>query len=403
MDNLSRRRVLTLGAALGLVGATAQVPEAWAWSSAGSIAGTDTVTDPFSVWDDEADQVAASLLDSGQVPAVNTAWRSWVNNGDPLPAGLPAALAAYLGKVNKLPPWADTAKLARSERLYTRLSSYLFVSESLGSGIMSTVIPREARAVYWSEGGADMKQRAAKTFTFGYDLHAQNVWGPTGHFVVTANKTRLVHAAVRNLLPRSSRFMAGSDQPKVISNGDILRTFHSVATFAHANLRKWKIRLTAAEHAADLHAWQVALHLLGVRDEFIPQSWADAEAQSAQLLTPILSPTPEGVDLAETLLGYVTNPTLGLATGFVNEMVRYLLNDQIGDWLGLRRDYIQAALIRVEWPLYVAFREGLSPVMPGGFYLFDQFVRGVAMLYLNNGTSPTQTPITLPTANRPGA
>ena len=74
-----------------------------------------------------------------------------------------------------------------------------------------------------------------------------------------------------------------------------------------------------------------------------------------------------------------------------------------GDWLGLPRDYLQAALIRVEWPLYVAFREGVSRVLPGSFYLFDEFVRGVAMLYLNNGTSPTQTPITLPTANRPGA
>jgi hypothetical protein len=41
-------------------------------------------------------------------------------------------------------------------------------------------------------------------------------------------------------------------------------------------------------------------------------------------------------------------------------------------------------------------------VLPAEFGLFDGFVRGVAMLYLNNGTSPTYTPITLPTANRPG-
>ncbi|MGR7000521.1 hypothetical protein ACU686_24845 [Yinghuangia aomiensis] len=41
--------------------------------------------------------------------------------------------------------------------------------------------------------------------------------------------------------------------------------------------------------------------------------------------------------------------------------------------------------------------------MPVNYYLFDQFVRGVAMLFLNNGTSATQTPVTLPSANRPGA
>lgn len=310
---------------------------------------------------------------------------------------------AYLQQVNKLPSWADPAKLAASEKLYTRLSSYLFVSETLGSGIMSTVIPREARAVYWSAGGADMKQRAAKTFTFGYDLHNSKAWAPDGHFVVTANKTRLVHAAVRNLLPTSAKYQSGADQPKPISNGDILRTFHSVATFARSNMLKWNIALSSAEQEADLHAWQVALHLLGVQEQFIPQTWADAEAQAQQMLWPVLGPTEEGVSLAKTLLGYIENPTLGLDSGFVNELVRYLLNDQMGDWLGLPRDYAQAALVRLEWPAYVAFREGATKIMPGSFYLFDQFVRGISMLYLNNGTSPTQTPITLPAANRPGA
>jgi hypothetical protein len=34
--------------------------------------------------------------------------------------------------------------------------------------------------------------------------------------------------------------------------------------------------------------------------------------------------------------------------------------------------------------------------------MFDQFVRGLAMLFLNKGTSATYTPITIPTGNRPG-
>ncbi|MFE9093366.1 oxygenase MpaB family protein [Streptomyces sp. NPDC007264] len=402
MGNLSRRRMLTLGAALGLV-SMADVSHAWSWSSTGSIAGTDTVTDPFSVWDPTADEVAARLLADGTIPAVNRAWESWVDNSDSLPSGMPDYLTDYLRQVNQLPPWADSALLAASQKLYKRLSSYLFVSESLGSGILSTVIPREARAVYWSAGGADMKARAAKTFTFGYDLHSETAWEPTGHFVVSANKTRLVHSAVRNLLPTSTHFMATADEPKPISNGDILITFHSVATVAHNNLQKWGVKLSAAEQAADLHAWQVALHLLGVQDQFIPAGWSDAQRQAAQMLWPVVAPTTEGTSLAKTLLGYVEDPVLGLDTGFVSEMVRYLIGDEYSDWLGLPHDLVSRALINAAWPAYVKFREGLSPIVPDGFYLFDQFVRGIAMLYLNNGTSATQTPITLPTANRPGA
>src|SRR5689334_11710536 len=190
MENLNRRRVLSLGAALGLAGLT-QKTDTWSWPSTRSIAGTATVTDPFSVWDPAADQVAAQLLADGSIPAVNTAWESWVDNNDVLPSGMPGYLTSYLTQVNQLPSWADPALLAASEKLYTRLNNYLFVSESLGSGILSTVIPREARAVYWSAGGADMKARAAKTFTFGYDLHSGSAWEDSGHFVVTANKTRL--------------------------------------------------------------------------------------------------------------------------------------------------------------------------------------------------------------------
>jgi hypothetical protein len=161
--------------------------------------------------------------------------------------------------------------------------------------------------------------------------------------------------------------------------------------------------MSAADEEAFLHQWQVAIHLLGVRDEFIPKTWAEADAQSAQVLTPLLAPTTEGKELAEDLLGLTAQIDLGVTRGFLNEFVRYVLSDEVGDWLGLRRDYAAAALVRTGWPAYIAFREGLLPIAPAGFYLFDQFVRALAMLFLNKASSPTSTPITIPSANRPGA
>jgi hypothetical protein len=397
MNNLSRRNVLSLGVALGLVGATSAVP---AWASAdGAAAGAD----PWWVWDDEVDRLMAGLLDTGQVPAVNTALRPWADNGDPLPGGLPADLAGYLQRANRLPSWADPAKLRRAADFNRRKDTYLFMLYGLGSGIMSTVIPREAKSVYWSAGGANMQDRAAKTFTFGYDLADLNAFEPTGQFVVTANKTRLVHAAVRHLLPQSPHWRAVSDEQVPISNGDILVTFHSLGTFVHRKLREWHVPMSAADEEAFLHHWQVAIHLLGVRDEFIPKTWAEADAQSAQVLTPLLAPTTEGKELAADLLGLTAQIDLGVTRGFLNEFVRYVLSDAVGDWLRLPRDYAAAALVRTGWPAYIAFREGLLPIAPAGFSVFDQFVRAIAMLFLNKGTSTTSTPITIPTGNRTGA
>ncbi|MGW5714906.1 oxygenase MpaB family protein [Amycolatopsis sp. NPDC003865] len=394
MSNLSRRNVLSLGVALGLASATGVVP---AWASAG------TTTDPWWVWDDEADRLMAGVLDTGGVPAVNTALRPWVNNSDPLPTGLPTDLAGYLQRVNRLPSWADPVKLRRAADFNRRKDTYLFLLYGLGSGIMSTVIPREAKSVYWSAGGANMQDRAAKTFTFGYDLSDLNAFQPSGQFVVTATKTRLVHAAVRHLLPQSPHWRAVADEQIPISNGDILVTFHSLGTYVHRKLLEWRVPMSAADEEAFLHQWQVAIHLLGVRDEFIPKTWAEADAQSARVLTPLLSPTTEGRELAEDLLGLTAQIDLGVTRGFLDEFVRYVLSDAVGDWLGLPRDYAAAALVRTGWPAYIAFREGLLPIAPAGFFLFDQFLRAIAMLFLNKVSSPTTTPITIPTGNRPGA
>jgi hypothetical protein len=395
MSDLSRRNVLSLGVALGLGSAVGAAPA--------SAAPTLTAADPWWAWDDEVDRLVAGLLTGGQVPAVNTAMRSWVNNRDPLPGAFPADLTAWLQRVNRLPSWADPAKLRLAASFNRRKDTYLFMLYGLGSGIMSTVIPREARSVYWSAGGADMQDRAAKTFTFGYDLSELNAFEPSGQFVVTANKTRLVHAAVRHLLPQSPHWRPAADEPQKIpiSNGDILVTFHSLGTFVHRKLKDWRVPMTTAEETAFLHSWQVAMSLLGVRDEFIPQSWNAAYAQSAQVLTPILALTPEGKHLAEDLLGLTAQIDLGVTRGFLNEFVRYVLSDEIGDWLQLRPDPVARALVRTAWPAFIAFREGLNPIAPVSFYMLDQFIRALAMLFLNKGTSPATTLITIPTGNRP--
>ena len=403
MPDMTRRTVLTLGAALGLAGvASSTATAAWSWSPARSVLGTGAGTDPQWVWDDDIDRIMASVITNGQVPAVNAAILPWVNNNHPIPAGLPPELAGFLQQSARLPAWADMAKLRRAADFNRRKDLYLFVIYGIGGGIMSTVIPREAKSVYWSKGGADMQDRAAKTFTFGYDLSDRNAFEPDGQMIVTGNKTRMVHAAVRHFLPQSPYWKAVADETIPISNADILVTFHSTGTFAHKKMKEWGIRMSAADEEAFLHSWQVALHLLGVRDEYIPATWNDAHAQSAQVLTPILSWTPEGQELAEVLLGLTAQIDLGVTRGFLNEFVRYQLGNEVGDWLGLKRDYVSAATIRAGWPTYIAFREGLIPVMPVTFRMFDKFIKALAMAFLNKGASGSTTPITIPDMNRPG-
>nr|WP_226933214.1 hypothetical protein [Parafrankia sp. CH37] len=81
--------------------------------------------------------------------------------------------------------------------------------------MMSTVIPREALAVYYSKGGADMRDRITKTAKLGYDVGSNNAFDPSGEMIVTCVKTRLAHAGVRHLLPQLAAWnnVASEDIP----------------------------------------------------------------------------------------------------------------------------------------------------------------------------------------------
>jgi len=403
MDGLSRRTVLKAGGALGALGALSVAAPAqavpWTWS--GSVAGTAASADPRWVWDPEADPLVASVLDRGDVPRVNELLRTWTKNGQPLPAGLPADLRDFMEQARQLPSWADQGKLATAYTFNEKRGLYLGLLYGLASGMMSTVIPHEARAVYYSQGGADMKDRISKTAKLGYDIGTRNAYAPDGEMIVTCVKTRLVHAAVRHLLPQSPHWPGTADEDIPISQRDMMVTWHSLPTTVMQKLTAWQVPIPAAESSAFLHSWQVGAHMLGIKDEYIPASWAEANSQAAQVLTPVLAPTPEGVNLADILLnlgsavdgGILSKPILGAFT-------RFMLGDQIAGWLNIAREPVWDPLLRVAWGPFIKVREGLLPfpLAPEAYWLFDEFLRKAALLFLSEARPIS---IEIPDANRP--
>lgn len=308
MDGLGRRAVLRAGGVAGAVGALAAMTPRraravpWTWSPQGSVAGSGAGADPMGVWDPEADELVASLLNRGEVARVNGLLRTWTRNGQPLPDGLPVELRDFMEYARRLPAWTDTGKLATAVEFNKKRGLYLGVLYGLAGGMMSTVIPKEARAVYYSKGGQDLKDRISKTAKLGYDIGSANAYGPDGQMVVTCVKTRLVHAAVRHLLPQSPHWVASAAEDIPISQNDMMVTWHSLPTTVMRHLTAWRVPIPAHESEAFLHSWQLAAHMLGIRDEYIPNSWDQANAQAAQVLDPIIAATPEGAELADRLL-----------------------------------------------------------------------------------------------------
>ncbi|MFI6173325.1 oxygenase MpaB family protein [Nocardia sp. NPDC051052] len=406
MDGFSRRNALKAGGALSAFGALAVVSparaEPWTWSPGGSVAGSGSGVDPLTVWDAEADPLVAALIDRGDVPRVNELLRTWTRNGQPLPAGLPTELRDFMEYARQLPQWTDQGELATAVQFNKKRGLYLGVLYGLASGMMSTVIPKEARAVYYSKGGQDLKDRISKTAKLGYDIGTANAYAPDGEMVVTCVKTRLVHAAVRHLLPQSPHWVHSAEEDIPISQNDIMVTWHSLPTTVMKQLTAWQVPIPGNESDAFLHSWQVCAHLLGVRDEYIPNSWSEANAQAAQVLDPILQPTPEGVALADRLLRLGVNIDLTvLSKPVLGAFTRFLLGDKIADGLAIPREPVWDPLLRVSWGPFIAVREGLLPVVPlapDAYWLFDEFLRQAALIYLAELRLPIS--IEIPQLNR---
>ncbi len=405
MAELSRRKILVSGGALGALGAmglgsAAQAASAkpWTWAPSGSVAGAGAGADPRWVWDDEADPLVASLIDRGAVPEVNRLLWDWTRNDQPLPAGLPADLRDFMENARQLPSWADRTKLEAAAEFNKSRGLYLNLLNGVGGGMLATAIPKEARSVYYSKGGADMEDRVAKTSILGFAVGSLNAYRPDGSCVVEAVKTRLVHAAVRHLLQQSPHWTEGIP----ISQEDMLVTWHTLPTFAMRKMREWDVRLTARDSEAYLHVWQVTAHMLGIRDEYIPTSWAAAYAQSDEVLPRNMGPTREGVILTDILLGQLAEQTspASISRPLCNALARYLVGDQVADWNGIRREPVWGPLIATAWPLLVRFREGLLPLplVPEAAWVLDEAIRRYILFYLTKGR---ETKIEIPTTNRP--
>jgi hypothetical protein len=406
MDGFSRRKMLMAGGVLGAAGALSTASPAaarslWTWAPSASVAGAGAGVDPEWVWDEEADPVLAAVLDRGDVPKVNELLKQWTRNDQPLPDKLPADLRDFMEHARRLPSWADKTTLDRAAQFNKTKGIYVGALYGLGSGLMSTAIPRESRAVYYSKGGADMKDRIAKTAKLGYDIGDLDAYQPQGSMIVTAVKTRMVHAAVRHLLPQSPAWARTSGGQKIpISQADILVTWHSLATFVMRKLKEWGVRVSAADSEAYLHVWQVSAHMLGVRDEYIPATWEAANAQSKQVLDPILAHTSEGEALADVLLGIVAELDAGLTRPLISAFSRYTLSDRIGDMIGLSKEPVLEPLVATAWPLLVAFREKLipRPGVPAAVWSLEEALRQFVLLFLSEGK---QIAINIPDVNRP--
>ena len=404
MAHINRRRALiaagAFGALVAAAPAQARAMAGWNWSPTDSVAGSGAGLDPHQVWDPVADPLLKSLFERGAIPEVNDALWNWNTNEQALPEGLPSDLRDFMEEARQLPSWADQEKLEVAAEFNRTHGLYLNLNNGPGGGMLACAIPAEARSVYYSAGGADMKDRVAKTSLFGFAVGSLDAYRPEGTCVVECVKTRLVHAGVRHLLPQSPHWRDSADEDIPINQEDMLVTWHTLPTFAMRNMQEWEVTITDDQSEAYLHVWQVTAALLGISEEYIPATWEAAYAQSDEIMARNMGPTEEGTYLADTLLAQLSDRIGSASRPLVNSLARFLIGDDVADSVEIPRETPWDDLVVRAWPTFVRFREGLipRPLVPQIAWTLEEFIRQYTLLSLTDGE---ETKIEIPTHNNP--
>lgn len=278
--------------------------------------------------DPEADAVVAELFASGQVDAVNKLMTTLVLN-DGLPAAeLPPVVRDYLARTSSIPV-TDPDKVALGEQVFGTYGPEMLMvlgfyslpasyAAHKGVGVLYRTAYLEKRPV----------RRVFETTQMVVDTMAKGGLGPEGRGVRTAQKVRLMHAAVRHLIlndPRRAWDVAERGLP--INQEDMAGTLMTFSFVVIEGLERLHIQLSHEEREAYLHAWQVIGRIMGLDEDLIPADMLEAESLTALIRRRQIGPTEEGAALTAALIDGMQSLMPALTPGLAASMVHYFLDN----------------------------------------------------------------------------
>ncbi|MFC6087903.1 oxygenase MpaB family protein [Saccharothrix lopnurensis] len=221
----------------------------------------------------DAEPVGTGLVDPGPVgpgPA-----RTGSAGPPPAPGGpaaAPPSVRAFLEAAPRLPPWVRPERLRRIASFFRRHGTGLAAVQATAGLVATYLSPPNARALHAArELGPPHRRltRAARLFT-GL-AHPEAFSG--ARIVPLCRQTRLAHAAVRRLLPRAGRW-PGADPP--LSQLHVAGAVLTLSVGGLDALDRVGVPTTPEEREDHHYAWRVVAHFLGVPDEYLPDSAAEA-------------------------------------------------------------------------------------------------------------------------------
>lgn len=305
------------------------------------------------VQDDPADRLAAAVFEAPDAMAAAAQIRTLIQqhtfytpDGQPSPQ-LPDVVKQYLRDTSALPPWVDPALVKTGEDLFILygLSSVVILA---CASLPECYVMRRGVHVLRRTGylTTDPTRRVAETAQMVMDvmspggLIAKSGGVTTG--VLSAQKVRLVHAAIRYLLNhgRVAGLTWDSAWGAPICQEDLAFTLMTFSFVGVRSMLKLGVQLSDRQKDAYIHCWNVIGHQMGILPGLLPADFAQATVLFDRIKARQTGPNEDGEALMASLLNDLLIPTVskifpvGGAT-LPQGIVRKLIGKETADDLGV--------------------------------------------------------------------
>lgn len=255
----------------------------------------------------------------------------------------PESFRAFFTETERVPVWVDPDRMERGRRLFLRYGMLAGIVLGGRSLVLGYISPAGNKPLVFS-GRLEQQapRRLAETGRFVQAISEYRGVDVLGDGYQIALKVRLMHAQVRAMLARSNRWNTEA-WGVPINQHDMAGTTLLFSIAVLDGLRTLGARFSASEADDYMHLWRVIGRLMGVHDEILPASEADAFAlaeiiaatqeppdDDARSLTRALLRTP--LEAARTDLEKLVAPE---RVKFGAAVTRMLLGDELADDLHL--------------------------------------------------------------------
>lgn len=297
------------------------------------------------IMDPLADHVVQAIYTSENPKQLRGLLGMFERNSDRLPEGLPEEVETFLKVSGQLPSWANEKKMRQGAEFFSKYGGDLMMMLGLLSLPYDYAAAHGAQVLYLSQRlHGNPGKRLLETGEYIVNVTARNAFTSRGKAICSAQKVRLIHATIRYHILKDNVWQ-GQVWGQPINQEDMAGTNLSVALLPIRGLRKLGLRIKHDDMMAYLHLWNVASFIMGVDARLLPDTAKEAYVLEKMIAARQHAPSEAGQSLTKSLINYIQQQAGPKLSALAPVYMRYLLGDQIADWLDIPPGQIPEKLV----------------------------------------------------------